>query len=91
MYIGTLKNYDSYERRYLVKRISDVNDKQCYKELFQLVVNENIEYTTNANGIFFNVSPLNDHLLNKIDYILSFHEHKISKNKYISVYNNGVL
>ena len=58
MYIGTIKNYDSYDKRFLVKRISDVSDKDCYKELFRLVLNENIDYTTNKNGIFFNISLL---------------------------------
>jgi len=90
MYIGTIKNYDSYDRRFLIKRISDVSDTDCYKELFKLVLNENIDYTKNKNGIFFNITSLNDEMLNKIDHILSFHENKISKNKYINIYNNGI-
>ena len=89
MFIGTIKNYDSYDRRFLIKRISDVSDKECYQELFKLVLNENIEYTKNKNGIFFNITSLNDEMLNKIDHILSCHERKISKNKFINVYNNG--
>ena len=47
MYVGNLKNYDSYGKRFLVKRISGIDDKQRYKELFKLVVNENIEYSKN--------------------------------------------
>jgi hypothetical protein len=90
MFIGTLKNYDSYDKRYLTKRISDVNDKECYKELFRLVVDENIKYTRNINGIFFNITSLNDEMLNKIDHVLSYHERKNSKNKYINIYNNHV-
>jgi hypothetical protein len=58
----------------LIRRINDIKNKKCYKDIFRLLLNQNINYTRNSNGIFFNLALLNDEILNKIDFILSFHE-----------------
>ena len=68
------------DKTYLVSRISEVKDDKCYIKLFKLLINENVKYMRNKNGIFFNVGLLSDELLKKIDYILIVHEMKKKEN-----------
>ena len=73
------------DKTYLVSRISDVKDENCYIKLFKLLIKENVKYMRNRNGIFFNVGLLSDDVLEKIDYILINQEMKKKK-----IYNNNI-
>ena len=70
------KNFNMSDKKFLIRRINDIKNKKCYQDIFRLLLNKNINYTRNSNGIFFNLALLNDEILNKIDFILSFHEIK---------------
>ena len=62
------------DKTYLVSRISEVKDENCYIKLFRLLIKENVKYMRNRNGIFFNVGLLSDDVLTKIDNILIVNE-----------------
>ena len=62
------------DKTYLVSRISDVKDENCYINLFKLLIKENVKYMRNRNGIFFNVGLLSDDVLTKIDNTLIVNE-----------------
>lgn len=62
------------DKTYLVSRISEVKDENCYIRLFRLLIKENVKYMRNRNGIFFNVGLLSDDVLTKIDNILIVNE-----------------
>jgi hypothetical protein len=68
------------DKTYLVSRISEVKDENCYIKLFKLLIKENVKYMRNRNGIFFNVGLLSDDVLEKIDYILINQEMKKKEN-----------
>ena len=68
------KHFNMSDKTFLIRRINDIKNKKCYQDIFRLILNQNINYTRNSNGIFFNLALLNDEILNKIDFILSFHE-----------------
>ena len=68
------KHFNMSDKTFLIRRINDIKNKKCYQDIFRLLLNQNINYTRNSNGIFFNLALLNDEILNKIDFILSFHE-----------------
>ena len=68
------------DKTYLVSRISEVKDENCYIKLFKLLIKENVKYMRNRNGIFFNVGLLSDDVLEKIDYVLINHEMKRKEN-----------
>jgi len=68
------KHFNMSDKTFLIRRINDIKNKKCYQDIFRLILNQNINYTRNNNGIFFNLALLNDEILNKIDFILSFHE-----------------
>ena len=53
----------------LVKKIKTINKKDSYKEIFLLILKNDIKYTTNSNGIFFNIKDINLDLLNEINEI----------------------
>ena len=40
------------DKTYLVSRISEVKDENCYIRLFKLLIKENVKYMRNRNGIF---------------------------------------
>jgi hypothetical protein len=65
-----IKRFKLSDKTYLVNRISHVKNKKCYIELLKLLINENVKYMRNNNGIFFNLGLLSDDVLTKIDDIL---------------------
>ena len=80
------KTFTINDKRFLVSRILNIKDMKCYKQLFKLLFKENIKYTRNSNGIFFNVGVLEDDILNKIDTILSFYEIEKEKTNINNIY-----
>ena len=75
-----LKSYNHTERKNLNKRMSEIKSKKCYKKIFKIIHEENLKdpkknkYTTNDNGVFFNLNTMSDEVLSKIDTIISFYE-----------------
>ena len=61
-----MNSIDYNEKKKLVLKIKSLNNKQNYIELFKIIIENNIEYSANNNGVFFNVSKLTDELFNKI-------------------------
>ena len=74
------KVFNLSDKVLLVRRISEIKHKRCYIELFKVLINKNIKYMRNANGIFFDVGLLSDDVLNIIENILTFHEIRKNKN-----------
>ena len=72
------KVFNLSEKTILVRRISDIEDK-CYIDVLKLLIKEDIKYTRNSNGVFFDVGLLSDDVLTKLDNILKFYEMKRKK------------
>lgn len=68
----------------LKKKITNKLDKKEYLEIFKIIIENDIEYTENNNGIFFNLKPINSHVLKKIsnyvDYCLDNRQKNIYRN-----------
>ena len=47
------KNFNMSDKKFLIRRINDIKNKKCYQDIFRLLLNQNINYTRNSNGIFF--------------------------------------
>ena len=56
-------------KKEVVRRISLVKKKRCYLEIFRFVVDHGIDYTINNNGVFFNLTAVDDATISKIDNI----------------------
>lgn len=74
--INEPKKYSHNDKKLIVKRISDIKNKKCYIKIFKVINNDNLNYSRNDNGIFFNLTNLKDDTLNKIESILLYYENK---------------
>ena len=61
---------DLIHRQYMVRRLAAVKQRKCYIHMFKLIVEHDVPYTVNMNGVFFNMSHLPDDLVRKIDEII---------------------
>jgi hypothetical protein len=75
---GDLETYDYNKKKKIVYRIQNLKKRKIYIKLFKLILNENINYSTNNNGIFINVSKIPTNSLIKIDEFLNDYEVKES-------------
>ncbi len=58
------------------RRIRQLKNKRCYVDIFKIVHNNNVEHTINSNGVFFNLTPLPQTILDDIDNTLKRYEQK---------------
>tara|TARA_Y100000992_G_scaffold293349_1_gene251857 strand:- start:640 stop:843 length:204 start_codon:yes stop_codon:yes gene_type:complete len=65
-----MNELDYNDKKILVNNIKNLNKKDLYKQIFILLLENNIKYTNNKNGIFFNINNLNDSLIKKINEII---------------------
>ena len=68
------KSYTNNDKQFLLRRIKNIKIKKCYIDIFKLLINKNIKYMKNNNGIFFNLGLLSDEDLHMIHLILKFYE-----------------
>ena len=71
---GDIQTYDYNKKKKIVYRIQNLKKRKIYIKLFKLILNENINYSTNSNGIFINVSKIPINSLCKIDEFLNEYE-----------------
>ena len=61
---------DPIYRQFMVRRLAAVKQRKCYIHICKLIVEHDVPYTVNMNGVFFNMSHLPDDLVRKIDEII---------------------
>lgn len=61
-------NYD--EKKKLVYRIQNIKSKKNYFKLYSIITNEDIKFTKNNNGFFFNINKLSNNSLKIIENFL---------------------
>ena len=66
-----MNTIDYNSKKKLVLQIKSLNNKQFYIELFKIVIENEIDYSSNNNGIFFNVNKLSNELFYKIQNFVS--------------------
>lgn len=65
-----MENIDYSRKKEIVHKIKKLNNKSKYIKLFNILLENNIEYSSNNNGIFFNVNKLNIETYNIINNFL---------------------
>ena len=78
--VFTIKKYSHSDKKKLLNRINDLKNKKCNMKIFKIIYTDNVDYSKNNNGVFFNLNQLNDESLSKIDNIISYYENKHNKN-----------
>ena len=76
-----IKTYSHLDKKLLVKRIGNIKSKKCYIKIFKLIHGDNLSYTKNDNGIFFNLTVLSDTILSQIENIIHFYENIKNQNE----------
>jgi|TARA_B110000977_G_scaffold200173_1_gene289743 hypothetical protein len=84
------------KKKRLIKNVENLTEIEL-QEIFLLLKNKNIEYTSNKNGIFINLKNFNETLINELEeYIIfsknnnKFLENKIKiNNEFIKNYNKS--
>ena len=66
--------YTSQFRNRLKDRIKDINNYQLYKNIFKVIINHNVNLTTNNNGIFFNLNKLPDIAIEEIMNLIMIYD-----------------
>jgi hypothetical protein len=61
-----------WEKKYIVKKISEIQDKNIFMKIYQIVLDHDIKHTKNNNGIFININAIeDDKLIILKDYLYS--------------------
>ena len=66
-----MENIEYSRKKEIVIKIKKLNNKSKYIKLFNILLENNIEYSLNSNGIFFNVNKLNIETYNIINEFLN--------------------
>ena len=85
-----LKSYDYNQKKKFVYRIQNLKKRKFYIKLFKLIIEENIDYSTNNNGIFINISKINLNSLRKIEIFLDKSESNVSVESNTSESNDSI-
>tara|TARA_B100000963_G_C22162240_1_gene466528 strand:- start:92 stop:424 length:333 start_codon:yes stop_codon:yes gene_type:complete len=65
-----LDSTQTKDKNNLSKKIKNLNDKDSYITILQFIINHNIKYTENSNGVFFNLKHLeNSTIIELIDLV----------------------
>ncbi len=64
--------YTSVDRKQIMNRIQNLKNKKHYIEIYKIIKDNNVSYSQNINGIFINLTNLEDHILDKIVQYLNY-------------------
>lgn len=73
------KFYTMNERKAIVNKIDKIKNKKLYLKIFKIIHTNKCNYTVNTNGIFFNMTNIDNCTLYKIEQVIDKYE-KLNKN-----------
>lgn len=59
------------QKKNILEEIKLLSKLEC-EEIFRIIKRNNVEYTENSNGIFFDIMHLSDEIVSKIQIFLDF-------------------
>ena len=65
------KKFTFDDKKLMSEKIKGLNNKKKYFKIFDIVKKNYKKYTTNKNGVFFNLNALNDRTLNEINEVIN--------------------
>lgn len=75
-------------RRKINDKLKKVKNKKIFYIIFDYIKDNNIKYTVNNNGVFFNFKDLNKKMLNHINNIIDSNIIITKKNKINTKFDN---
>ena len=82
-----IKTYSTYDKKLLLNKINELKNKKRDEKIFNLICKNNINYSNNNNGVFFDLNQLKDDILFKIENIINYYENR-QKKDYSKLNNN---
>ena len=67
---------DPIYKKFMIRRLAAARHKRCYIRIFKLIVEHNVDYTVNDNGVIFNLSPLPAEVVRQIGEIIKRREQR---------------
>ena len=91
--------YNTQYRKIIRDRLKELNNYDLFVEVYKLILNHNVIYSVNNNGIFFELNALDDDIIECImnlitnyevdnEYIPLVYDNKYDKKSYNEIYIN---
>ena len=80
MELSNIISYSNIDKKLLLNKINEFKNKKRDYKIFNLICTNNINYSNNDNGVFFDLNQLDDKILKKIEHILLYYDLKQKKN-----------
>tara|TARA_B110000879_G_C11179763_1_gene517725 strand:+ start:164 stop:505 length:342 start_codon:yes stop_codon:yes gene_type:complete len=64
------KKYSIRDKKKLMYNIKEINDKELYYNIYEIIKDENIDFTSNCNGVFFDFNKINNNKLLEIENVV---------------------
>jgi len=64
------KKYSIYDKKKLMYNIKKINDKDLYYKIYDIIKDENIDFTSNCNGVFFDFNKISNEKLLEIEELI---------------------
>ena len=62
------------DKKILIQRLKTVDNIKMYRKIFKIIIDKDIKYTKNSNGIFFNIDLLDEKTLFEIEKLITYYE-----------------
>lgn len=71
--------YTLTDKKAIMTRISNLKSKKHYIEIYKIIKENNVSYSQNINGIFINLTNIEDDILDKIVKYLNYTDSRNSE------------
>jgi hypothetical protein len=68
----TMEKYTLVEKRQIMSRIQNLKNKRHYMEIYKIIKENNVAHSQNINGVFINLTNIEDSILDKIVKYLNY-------------------
>jgi hypothetical protein len=66
------EKYTLVEKRQIMTRIQNLKNKRHYMEIYKIIKENNVAHSQNINGVFINLTNIEDSILDKIVKYLNY-------------------
>ena len=91
--------YNTQYRKIIRDRLKELNNYDLFVEVYKLILNHNVIYSVNNNGVFFELNKLDDNIIEcilnliinydvKNEHLPLVYDNKYDKKSYNEIYNN---
>ena len=65
------KQYNNKFRKVLFEKINDLSITE-HEEIFKIIHSHKVTFTQNKNGVFFNITDIDDHIIEEMDKFIKY-------------------